>query len=233
MRARKIGPAVAKRVQALVLAPPQVRIQTAVCLRHIAQHDYPDHWPTLLPGLIACIQSLNPTQIYGGLLGLRSLVEKYEFKPRDQGREPLEQIVQVLSHARCCKRTPFRKTEGAREKGSDAAREQGSSGGRRFAYVIPVSQRGQPSWAGTGPLLPVYAAVALDGCGAYLCGANACAPGHVPHSAQATDSTTSAHGLGLWRDAEAHSQDLLVLHSVRDFGVCSKRSGLLAVDVRL
>ena len=112
-------------MQALVLAPPQVRIQTAVCLRHIAQHDYPDHWPTLLPGLIACIQSPNPTQIYGGLLGLRSLVEKYEFKPRDQGREPLDQIVQVLSHARCCKRTPFRKTEGAREKGSDAARELG------------------------------------------------------------------------------------------------------------
>jgi hypothetical protein len=66
-----------------------------VCLRHIAQHDYPEHWPTLLPGLIACIQSQNPAEIYGGLLGLRSLVEKYEFKPRDQGREPLEQIVQV------------------------------------------------------------------------------------------------------------------------------------------
>ena len=82
------------------MAPPKILVQNAVCIKKIATYDYPERWSSLLPGIVTYLQSQTASEVYGALWALRSLVEKYEFKPRDHGREPLMPIVEARRLAR-------------------------------------------------------------------------------------------------------------------------------------
>lgn len=40
-------------VEGIVRAPPAVRSQLGECAKYVVHTDYPDHWPTLLPSIVA------------------------------------------------------------------------------------------------------------------------------------------------------------------------------------
>eukprot|EP00741_Cyanophora_paradoxa_P019839 tig00000217_g19147.t1 len=81
-------------LEALIYAHPLVRVQVAVALRTIANADFPERWPSLVPGILQNIHSNDPQRCYGALLALRVLAKKYEYKPSEQ-RGPVEELVNV------------------------------------------------------------------------------------------------------------------------------------------
>ena len=80
-------------VEAMVVAVPVVRTQLGLCLRSIAQIDYPGNWPGLLPAICANMQQQNTERVYGALFALRMLVKVYEFR-QEAGRAPLHAAVE-------------------------------------------------------------------------------------------------------------------------------------------
>ena len=60
-------------VEALVVAPQVVRTQLGLCLRAIAQEDFPHSWPSLLPTIAASLSLERPERLYGALYSLRVL----------------------------------------------------------------------------------------------------------------------------------------------------------------
>ena len=81
-------------VEALVVAPQVVRTQLGLCLRAIAQEDFPHKWPSLLPTIAASLSLERPERLYGALYSLRVLVKNFEFR-RDDHRVPLHTIVET------------------------------------------------------------------------------------------------------------------------------------------
>ena len=80
-------------VEAMVVAVPVVRTQLGLCLRSIAQVDYPGNWPGLLPAICANMQQQNTERVYGALFALRMLVKVYEFR-KEAERAPLHAAVE-------------------------------------------------------------------------------------------------------------------------------------------
>ena len=80
-------------VEALIFAVPVVRTQLGLCLRSIAQVDYPSNWPGLVPAICANLQQRHPERMYGALFALRTLVKVYEFRQEPQ-RAPLHAVVE-------------------------------------------------------------------------------------------------------------------------------------------
>lgn len=61
-----------------------IRKLLAECVRVIAEFDFPDRWPTLMPTLFAGMQqSENTLMLHNALLGFRKILKRYEFKKRD------------------------------------------------------------------------------------------------------------------------------------------------------
>ena len=80
-------------VEAMVFAESRVRTQLGLSLRAIAQVDYPDRWPGLVPAIVTNLQQQDPQRLYGALFALRTLVKVYEFR-QDPNRGPLHHIVE-------------------------------------------------------------------------------------------------------------------------------------------
>eukprot|EP00216_Chloropicon_sp_CCMP2111_P001287 CAMPEP_0198243276 /NCGR_PEP_ID=MMETSP1446-20131203/26275_1 /TAXON_ID=1461542 ORGANISM="Unidentified sp, Strain CCMP2111" /NCGR_SAMPLE_ID=MMETSP1446 /ASSEMBLY_ACC=CAM_ASM_001112 /LENGTH=1052 /DNA_ID=CAMNT_0043927057 /DNA_START=26 /DNA_END=3184 /DNA_ORIENTATION=+ len=79
-------------LQALIHAPPLVRVQLGECLKSIVYVDYPKQWPALLSEIHTCLVNQDTSRLYGGLFALRMLTRKYEYKNEDE-RVPLYEIV--------------------------------------------------------------------------------------------------------------------------------------------
>ncbi len=80
-----------------LLAEPEKSVQDlmAETLHHIAIHDFPSKWPSLLPTLLQNIQQADPSQalrIHNSLVALRKVCKRYEYKAREE-RGPLNQVV--------------------------------------------------------------------------------------------------------------------------------------------
>jgi hypothetical protein len=64
-----------------------------VIIHHVASHDFPTGWQTILPEIMAKLKSSDKFyEIFGSLLALKNLIENYEFL-LDKDREPLELLV--------------------------------------------------------------------------------------------------------------------------------------------
>jgi len=70
----------ANMLEALVQAPALLQSQLAVALRYVVEADYPEAWPELLPSVLASLQSQELNRVTGGLVVLRVLCRKYEYK---------------------------------------------------------------------------------------------------------------------------------------------------------
>lgn len=80
-------------LQALLHTPPKIkydllagekyahlnRIQVALTMKQICEHDFPEEWPNLLSNVLACLTSKDQNITYGGLLALRIIIKKYEW----------------------------------------------------------------------------------------------------------------------------------------------------------
>ncbi|KAH7428022.1 hypothetical protein KP509_10G071600 [Ceratopteris richardii] len=81
-------------LEALVHAPPIIRVQLADGLKTVVNYDYPEKWPSLLPSIDSNLKSQEQTRICGALYALRILTRKYEFKDEEE-RRPLYQIIET------------------------------------------------------------------------------------------------------------------------------------------
>ena len=71
-----------------------IRGLLAEIVRAVADTDYPGSWPALLPTLLTEIQGGDISRIYNALLGLRKVVKRYEYKPREE-RQILNEILRI------------------------------------------------------------------------------------------------------------------------------------------
>jgi hypothetical protein len=77
----------------LVEADKSVRDLLAESVNQIARCDYPHQWPSLLPEVLAMVQSGDPLRMHNSLLALRQVAKRLEYKQKGVDRLPLEQIV--------------------------------------------------------------------------------------------------------------------------------------------
>jgi importin-7 len=73
---------------------PPVRNLLAEVVNILINFDYPDNWPQLLGVVVSAIQSGNALYMHNGLLALRKLCKKFEYKPRSD-REGLYVIIRA------------------------------------------------------------------------------------------------------------------------------------------
>jgi hypothetical protein len=59
----------------------------ADCIKSVADIDFPERWPDLVPTLLAYIQTPDVLKMYNALLALRKLVKKYEYKPKEKRQQ--------------------------------------------------------------------------------------------------------------------------------------------------
>jgi hypothetical protein len=86
-----------KLIDCLLSEPDKsIRDLMGETLHCIALHDFPDHWPELLPTLLHAIAlNSDPSQalrVHNALLAMRKVCKRYEYKSREQCG-PLNQIV--------------------------------------------------------------------------------------------------------------------------------------------
>eukprot|EP00698_Gefionella_okellyi_P015174 TRINITY_DN4277_c0_g1_i1.p1 TRINITY_DN4277_c0_g1~~TRINITY_DN4277_c0_g1_i1.p1 ORF type:complete len:911 (-),score=249.25 TRINITY_DN4277_c0_g1_i1:513-3209(-) len=79
----------------MVQAPQLIRIQTALIIKNIAEDDFPENWPTLLPQILQLVQSPDAGTVFSGLWALRMVFKKYEFKS-EENRAPLFPLVDAV-----------------------------------------------------------------------------------------------------------------------------------------
>lgn len=82
-------------VDAVVLAPDIIRIQLALCIRHIVKYDFPGRWTTIVDKVSVCLQSPDGNGWMGALLCLYQLVKNYEYKKNEE-RGPLNEAMFML-----------------------------------------------------------------------------------------------------------------------------------------
>lgn len=78
-------------LEALVHAPPIIRVQLGDALKTLIHCDYSERWPSLLSNINANLRA-DQQRVYGALFALRILTRKYEFKDDDE-RTPVYQII--------------------------------------------------------------------------------------------------------------------------------------------
>lgn len=81
--------------EAIICAPPAIRLQLQECLKAVVKADYPEQWPALLPLIDSNLKSQDQRRIYGALVAFRVLARKYEFKEEEE-RQHLHTVVQNL-----------------------------------------------------------------------------------------------------------------------------------------
>ncbi|MCO5568289.1 hypothetical protein L7F22_021988 [Adiantum nelumboides] len=81
-------------LEALVHAPPIIRVQLGDGLKTVINYDYPEKWQSLLSNIDTNLKSQDQRRIYGALYALRILTRKYEFKD-DEERRPVFQIIEM------------------------------------------------------------------------------------------------------------------------------------------
>jgi hypothetical protein len=72
-----------------------VRAQLAECVKRVADADFPDAWPALVPSLSAALASPDPPRLTAALLATRALTRKYEFRGRDDA-DAIDVVVRPL-----------------------------------------------------------------------------------------------------------------------------------------
>lgn len=80
--------------EALVHAPPIIRVQLGDGLKTLIHCDYSERWPSLLPNINVNLRAQDQQRVYGALFALRILTRKYEFKDDDE-RTPVYQIIET------------------------------------------------------------------------------------------------------------------------------------------
>lgn len=82
-------------IDAIVLAPVNLRSHLAGCVNVIVKHDFPAKWSNLLDKISIYLSNPDPNHWQGSLLALYQLVKNYEYKTGDD-RAPLGQVMKVL-----------------------------------------------------------------------------------------------------------------------------------------
>ncbi|EFJ12043.1 hypothetical protein SELMODRAFT_158348 [Selaginella moellendorffii] len=82
-------------LEALIHVPSLLRVQLAECLKTMVHCDFPDRWPSLVPGIDSNLKSQDQQRINGALHALRILTRKYEFK-EDSDRMPINAIFDTM-----------------------------------------------------------------------------------------------------------------------------------------
>jgi len=78
----------------LVETDNSIRGILAESIRVVSEYEFPNNWPSLVPTLIANIETTEVLKIYNSLLALRKLVKRFEYKQKDE-RRPLNEILQL------------------------------------------------------------------------------------------------------------------------------------------
>ena len=78
-------------LEAIVFAVPVVRTQLGLCLRSIANADFPQNWPSLVPAICTNLQQQQPARLYGRF-GPRS--PRSTSSQDVDGRDPLHDLVE-------------------------------------------------------------------------------------------------------------------------------------------
>ncbi|EFJ51590.1 hypothetical protein VOLCADRAFT_79706 [Volvox carteri f. nagariensis] len=77
-------------LEAMIRAPHNIQSQLSEVFKIIVYCDYPEQWPGLLQALYGNLSAQS--RVHGGLLALRLLARKYEFRDEEE-RAPLEGII--------------------------------------------------------------------------------------------------------------------------------------------
>lgn len=72
--------------------PPLIQSQMSEVFKSLVYCDYPERWPGLLEAVYGHLASGDELRVYGGLVALRLLARKYEFRDDDE-RGPLVTLV--------------------------------------------------------------------------------------------------------------------------------------------
>ncbi|GMH35700.1 hypothetical protein BSKO_03568 [Bryopsis sp. KO-2023] len=86
-------------VQAVVRSPPLIQKQFVEVLRSIIHADFPQNWPGLKDTIVQSVHSKDEAEVYGGLVALRWVARKFEFRQED--KEPLYDILNVTQPKIC------------------------------------------------------------------------------------------------------------------------------------
>ncbi|CAN0037466.1 unnamed protein product, partial [Sphacelaria rigidula] len=71
-----------------------VRDILAETVRLVAQVDFPDEWPDLVPTVVTQLQTGEVLRVHNAMLALRKIVKRFEFKPKD-ARGPLLAVMRI------------------------------------------------------------------------------------------------------------------------------------------
>eukprot|EP00011_Vannellida_sp_DIVA3-517-6-12_P000288 CAMPEP_0114624856 /NCGR_PEP_ID=MMETSP0168-20121206/10976_1 /TAXON_ID=95228 ORGANISM="Vannella sp., Strain DIVA3 517/6/12" /NCGR_SAMPLE_ID=MMETSP0168 /ASSEMBLY_ACC=CAM_ASM_000044 /LENGTH=1044 /DNA_ID=CAMNT_0001836131 /DNA_START=81 /DNA_END=3215 /DNA_ORIENTATION=+ len=80
-------------VNAMIAAPPRIRLLFGVMMKVIVDADFPEQFPALMPHVVQLLNTQDYNSIYTALYVLHILAKKYEYKEMGKGREPLLAIV--------------------------------------------------------------------------------------------------------------------------------------------
>ncbi|KAI8465003.1 MAG: armadillo-type protein [Monoraphidium minutum] len=79
-------------LEALLRAPPLVQSQMGEVFKSLVYCDYPEAWPGLLEAVYSHLTSGDELRVYGGLMALRFIARKYEFRDEEE-RGPLVHVI--------------------------------------------------------------------------------------------------------------------------------------------
>ena len=84
------------RVVDILLVEPDNSLRgiLAESIKLIAEYDFPDQWPALIPTLLTNIQTPDVLKVYNSLVALRKLVKRYEYKAKEE-RGTMDHIIQT------------------------------------------------------------------------------------------------------------------------------------------
>lgn len=82
-------------IDAIVLAPANLRTHLAGCVNTMVKHDFPGKWNGLIEKISMYLSNPDPHHWHGALLALYQVVKNYEYKTGDD-RAPLGQVMKVL-----------------------------------------------------------------------------------------------------------------------------------------
>lgn len=82
-------------VEAIVMAPEQIRVQLCVCINNIIKTDFPDRWTQVVDKISLYLQNNDANGWQGALLCMYQLVKNYEYKKTNE-RSPLSEAMNLL-----------------------------------------------------------------------------------------------------------------------------------------
>lgn len=82
-------------VDAIVIAPEQIRVQLCVCINNIIKYDFPNRWTQIVDKISIYLQNNDANGWHGALLCLHQLVKNYEYKKSNE-RLPLTEAMNLL-----------------------------------------------------------------------------------------------------------------------------------------